>query len=65
MIRECVHQAKVRQDCHGDVEHLEMLPPDLDACAQVMGGQGVSGKKKWAANVELPWAEEPVLGTAM
>lgn len=65
MIHECVHQAKVQQGCHGDMEPLEMLPPDLGACPRVMGGQGVSGKEKRAANVELPWAEEVMLGTAM
>lgn len=65
MIHECVHQAKVLQGCHGDMEHLEMLPPDLAACPQVMGGQGFLGKEKWAASVELPWAEEVMVGTAM
>lgn len=65
MIHECVHQAKVLQGCHGDMEHLEMLPPDLATCPQVMGGQGFSGKEKWAASVELPWAEEVMVGTAM
>lgn len=28
-------------------------PPELGANPRVMGGQGVSGTEKWAANVEL------------